>query len=117
MTPPPVAYRAVRGLARLLLGLFYRRIEVVGRFPAEGGLVVAANHHNSVVGALLLIATSPRRLQTLGQQAAGGIGFQGTGITYRQNGDVQRNENGVSMLAHERLDSSKRMTAGRDGQY
>jgi 1-acyl-sn-glycerol-3-phosphate acyltransferase len=57
----------VRALARFLLALFYRRIDVVGaeNVPAAGGLVVAANHHNSVVDAMLLIARLPRRLHTL----------------------------------------------------
>ncbi len=60
-------YAAVRALARFLLVLFYRRIDVVGieNVPAEGGLVVAANHHNSVVDAMLLIARLPRRVRTL----------------------------------------------------
>lgn len=63
----PVGYALVRAFIRFLLALFYRRIDVVGRehVPAEGGLVVAANHHNSVVDAMLLIAVLPRRLRTL----------------------------------------------------
>jgi 1-acyl-sn-glycerol-3-phosphate acyltransferase len=62
-----VGYRLVRALARALLELFYRRIDVVGaeRLPETGPLIVAANHHNSVVDAMLLVAVSPRRLRTL----------------------------------------------------
>jgi len=60
-------FEAIRGLIRLLLALFYRRIEVVGleRVPAAGGVIVAANHHNSVVDAMVLLAIVPRRLRTL----------------------------------------------------
>jgi glycerol-3-phosphate O-acyltransferase/dihydroxyacetone phosphate acyltransferase len=60
-------YAIARGLVRFLLALFYRRIDVVGleNVPADGGLVVAANHHNSVVDAMLLIARTPRRVHTL----------------------------------------------------
>lgn len=60
-------FAAVRWLIRLLLRVFYRRIEVVGaeRVPAHGALVVAANHHNSIVDAMLLLAVVPRRLRTL----------------------------------------------------
>jgi len=63
----PAGFAAVRGLLRLLLRVFYRRIEVIGaeRVPASGGLIVAANHHNSVVDAMLLLAVVPRRLRTL----------------------------------------------------
>jgi 1-acyl-sn-glycerol-3-phosphate acyltransferase len=60
-------FAAVRGLVRLLLWVFYRRIDVVGaeRIPAGGGLIVAANHHNSIVDAMLLLAAVPRRLRPL----------------------------------------------------
>jgi len=61
------AYAVMRGFVRFLLALFYRRIDVVGieNVPAGGGLVVAANHHNSVVDAMLLVAKMPRRVRTL----------------------------------------------------
>ena len=60
-------FAAVRGLARLLLGVFYRRIDVLGaeRVPARGGLIVAANHHNSIVDAMLLLAALERPLRPL----------------------------------------------------
>ena len=60
-------YALVRSLVRLLLALFYRRVDVVGveRIPATGPLILAANHHNSVVDAMLLLAVVPRRLRTL----------------------------------------------------
>jgi len=57
----------VRALTRLLLRLFYTRIEVVGteNVPACGPLIVAANHHNSIVDAMLLLATMPRPIHVL----------------------------------------------------
>jgi glycerol-3-phosphate O-acyltransferase / dihydroxyacetone phosphate acyltransferase len=60
-------YALVRRLTRLLLGLFYARIEVVGkeRVPSSGGLIVAANHHNSIVDAMILMATFERPLRVL----------------------------------------------------
>jgi 1-acyl-sn-glycerol-3-phosphate acyltransferase len=68
MTPAPLAgYALVRGLTRILLGLFYARIEVVGRerVPSSGPLIVAANHHNSIVDAMILMATFERPLRVL----------------------------------------------------
>jgi glycerol-3-phosphate O-acyltransferase / dihydroxyacetone phosphate acyltransferase len=64
---PSAGYVLVRGLTRFLLGLFYTRIEVVGRenLPEIGPLIVAANHHNSVIDAMILIATIPRPLRVL----------------------------------------------------
>jgi glycerol-3-phosphate O-acyltransferase/dihydroxyacetone phosphate acyltransferase len=61
---PPVGYRLVRALAGLLVGLFYRRVEVVGgeRIPLGTPLILAANHHNALVDPMLLLAVTPRRL-------------------------------------------------------
>src|SRR5947199_4584591 len=66
-TQGTVAYRLVRMMIRLLLWLFYRRIDVVGRerIPSAGGVIVAANHHNSVVDAMLVIAIVPRAVSVL----------------------------------------------------
>jgi glycerol-3-phosphate O-acyltransferase / dihydroxyacetone phosphate acyltransferase len=63
----PLGYRLVRRLAGALLGLFYRRVEIVGaeRIPAAGPLVLAANHHNALVDPMLLLAAVPRRLRPL----------------------------------------------------
>jgi len=57
-------YRLLRALSRLLLAIFYRRVEVVGleHVPAAGPLVVVANHHNALIDAALLLAAIPRRL-------------------------------------------------------
>jgi 1-acyl-sn-glycerol-3-phosphate acyltransferase len=62
-----VGPRLVRGLARVLLGVFYRRLEVVGgeHVPAAGPLIVAANHGNGLVDPMLLLATLPRTLRPL----------------------------------------------------
>lgn len=62
-----MGYRAVRGVIRLLLWLFYRRIDMVGaeRIPPSGPLLVAANHHNSVVDAMLVLGKFSRRVTVL----------------------------------------------------
>ncbi len=63
----PIAYRILRGLARLLLTLFYRRIEIIGRehFPAGGPVLITANHHNALVDPMLVMAAVPRALMIL----------------------------------------------------
>ncbi len=60
-------YRLVRTLARILLGLFYRRIDVVGaeRVPPDGPLIVAANHQNALVDPMLLMTSLARPLVPL----------------------------------------------------
>jgi glycerol-3-phosphate O-acyltransferase/dihydroxyacetone phosphate acyltransferase len=62
-----MAYRIIRALAQLLLSLFYRRIEVVGveRIPARGPVIFTANHHNSLVDPMLVMAAVPRPLVIL----------------------------------------------------
>jgi len=67
--PPglPAGYRLVRAVSWARLWLFYCRVDVVGRerIPAQGGVVVAANHHNSVVDAMLIVAVFPRPVMVL----------------------------------------------------
>jgi 1-acyl-sn-glycerol-3-phosphate acyltransferase len=60
-------YAVVRFAVQILLRLFYARIEVVGRerIPSTGPLIVAANHHNAAVDAMLIIATFPRPIRVL----------------------------------------------------
>jgi 1-acyl-sn-glycerol-3-phosphate acyltransferase len=67
MTMRALLDQAVVALARLILRVFYRRIEVVGgeRLPGTGPLVVVANHHNSLVDAMMLLAFLPRRTRLL----------------------------------------------------
>ena len=62
-----MAYRLLRALSRLLLAIFYRRIEVVGRehIPARGPVIIAANHHNALVDPMLVMAALPRPLVIL----------------------------------------------------
>ncbi len=59
--------RLVRGFARGLLDVFYRRVEVIGAgyVPAHGPLIVAANHQNALVDPMLLLASIPRSLVPL----------------------------------------------------
>lgn len=59
--------RLIRALARALLAIFYRRVDVAGleHVPARGALVVAANHQNGLIDPMLLIATLPRSLRPL----------------------------------------------------
>ena len=62
-----LGYRLVRALTRFLLRLFYKQIAVFGaeRVPSTGPLIIAANHHNSIVDAMMLLTVVPRPLRTL----------------------------------------------------
>jgi 1-acyl-sn-glycerol-3-phosphate acyltransferase len=57
-----VLHRFVRGLLRLGLKAFFRELEVRGAdlLPAEGPLVIAANHPNSLMDPFLLLAALDR---------------------------------------------------------
>jgi glycerol-3-phosphate O-acyltransferase/dihydroxyacetone phosphate acyltransferase len=56
-------YDAVRAIARLALRWFYRDIEVEGadRLPIGGPILIASNHPNALVDALIIIAVLPAR--------------------------------------------------------
>ena len=67
MLTTAMGYRLVRGVIRLLLRLFYRRVDVVGaeRIPSRGPLIIAANHHHSLVDPMLVLGTFPRPITVL----------------------------------------------------
>jgi glycerol-3-phosphate O-acyltransferase / dihydroxyacetone phosphate acyltransferase len=54
--------RAVVGLVRLLVGLFYRRVEVTGleNVPGEGPVLFVANHFNGLVDPMLVLRVVER---------------------------------------------------------
>ncbi len=56
--------------SRLVLSIFYRRVEVVGaeRLPGHGPVIVAANHHNALVDPMLLLAATERPLVPLAKR-------------------------------------------------
>ena len=57
-----IAYRVLRALGRLALRWFYRDVEVVGmeRLPASGPALLASNHPNALVDALVIGCTLRR---------------------------------------------------------
>jgi len=63
----PGASRLFRGIARVLVALFYRRVDVIGRerVPGSGPILVAANHQQGLMDGLLLAATFPRPLRPI----------------------------------------------------
>ncbi|HKK69730.1 MAG TPA: lysophospholipid acyltransferase family protein [Candidatus Krumholzibacteria bacterium] len=58
----PVLYPFLRTLARLIAGVYFRRIEVVGaeNVPARGPVILAANHPQSITDAMILGLASRR---------------------------------------------------------
>ena len=63
----PPLYRLLTPLGRALVWVFFRKVEVRGRehVPRDGPILVAANHPNMLMDALLLGTTQPRVLSFL----------------------------------------------------
>jgi len=55
-------YRLLRGIATVALRWYYRHIEVVGleQFPSAGPVIVAANHWNALIDALIVACALER---------------------------------------------------------
>jgi glycerol-3-phosphate O-acyltransferase/dihydroxyacetone phosphate acyltransferase len=64
-----LADQGMAGLARLLIHVFFRRVELrdADRLPATGPVVLVANHLNGLVDGLLLMATLGRYPRFLGK--------------------------------------------------
>ncbi len=58
-------YAVLRFIARVALRWYYRSIEVIGRkrIPASGPVILAANHNNALVDALLVATSIDRRVR------------------------------------------------------
>ena len=103
---------APRRLARGLTYLFYRSVEVRGveHVPAQGPVVFVANHGNSLVDPLLLVALLPRRTRFLAKSTLWKNpavwpfvrGFEAIPV-YRQQdgGDMSRNQDTFSRCYEE----------------
>ena len=59
--------RAIRSILRLILRVFFPRIELSGidRVPAEGPVMLAVNHPNGLVDPVFLMCLSPRPVSFL----------------------------------------------------
>ncbi len=58
----PVFYQLTRGVTRLALAVYFRRLERVGldNVPRRGPVLLAANHPQSITDALIVATVSPR---------------------------------------------------------
>jgi 1-acyl-sn-glycerol-3-phosphate acyltransferase len=59
--------RAIRGILRVILRVFFPQIELSGldRVPAEGPVILAVNHPNGLIDPLFLLCLSPRPVSFL----------------------------------------------------
>lgn len=69
--PRPRTDAFLKGLARIALSIYYRRVEVAGedRMPATGPVVVVANHFNGMVDPALIAGFLPRMPRFLAMDA------------------------------------------------
>lgn len=63
----PLLYSLLRPVARIALGWYYRSVEAVGleRIPADGPVLLAGNHPNALMDALVIGVLVPRPVRLL----------------------------------------------------
>ncbi len=70
LKPEPVGliYRFIRGIGRIILAIFFRKIEVRHRerIPSVGPVVFVANHPNSIMDAFVVGVAIPRKVNYIG---------------------------------------------------
>ncbi len=61
MTAPPLAYRLIRGLFRIVVAVFFRRVEVLGleHVPRDRGGLLVSWHPNGMVDPGLILTSFP----------------------------------------------------------
>src|ERR1700735_4937501 len=66
-----MAYRVIAWLLRVATRVFFRQIEVVGleHVPADGAVIFAGNHPNSLIDPVLIIATCGRKVHFAAKDA------------------------------------------------
>ena len=59
--------KVTTAVIRLIMRIFFRRIELVGRrrIPREGGVIFAVNHPNGLIDPLFLLSFVPRPISFL----------------------------------------------------
>ena len=64
MSRPPLVFRLLRGVVRLLVGVFFREIAVEGaeNVPRDRGGVLVAWHPNGLIDPALILAASPAQV-------------------------------------------------------
>lgn len=62
-------YRILRAVLRLVAGVFFRQVEVVGgeHVPPTGPVIFAGNHPNSLIDPVLILTTCGRRVHFVAQ--------------------------------------------------
>ena len=88
---------ALVSLCRLLLRIFFRRIEIVGEhhLPRSGSVILTANHPNGLLDPLLVLCLVPRRISFLAKEPLFRTPIVGTFVRAFESLPVYRAQDGA----------------------
>lgn len=92
-------------LCRLLLRIFFRRIEIVGEhhLPRSGSVILTANHPNGLLDPLLVLCLVPRRISFLAKEPLFRTPLVGTFVRAFESLPVYRAQDGADPSQNRRM--------------
>lgn len=107
----------VEGLCRLMLRIFFSRVDVVGvkQVPADGPLLIVANHPNGLMDPLVMLTQSPRPVSFMSKEPLFRTPVASMFVKALDCLPIYRKKDGADTTANRRTMEAARAILGRGG--